>query len=141
MDASLNCPNGCGEMKPETFRTATTIHGIQITLDAQGYKCPECGLEAATQEQAGTMQTAMMAGIRANDYKRRCLVTGNLCGTDTRPVGQPCPCTHCRQILDPGKDYPASPEERRQYRTEQQLNAHTIKNGLSQQTVDAIHHP
>jgi len=26
---------------------------------------------------------------------QRCEVTGNLCGTDTRPVGQPCPCKSC----------------------------------------------
>lgn len=27
---------------------------------------------------------------------RRCLITGNLCGTDTRPLGEPCQCDECR---------------------------------------------
>ena len=38
-------------------------------------------------------------------------------------------------------DWPMAPEERREHRTEQQLTAHTINQELSQQTIDAIHHP
>ena len=29
----------------------------------------------------------------------RCLVTGNLCGTDTRPAGRPCRCENCVQYF------------------------------------------
>lgn len=34
-----------------------------------------------------------------DSFGQRCLVTGNPCGTDTRPVGVPCLCANCASWL------------------------------------------
>jgi hypothetical protein len=46
------------------------------------------------------------AAIRAEAIRRapagdRCLITGHPVGTDTRPVGQPCPCASCSPAKEP----------------------------------------
>lgn len=35
-----------------------------------------------------------------SDRTIRCVITGNIAGTDTRPEGQPCTCENCRIAAD-----------------------------------------
>lgn len=69
-------------------------------------KCCQCGTKVvASKELAETPGAqAICANCRSlsNYYQteRRCLVTKNICGTDTWMKGRPCKCEECQAYLD-----------------------------------------
>ena len=51
-----DCPNGHGNMP--LIKTTRTVRyrGMDITYEKECHRCPECGLEASTTEQAAVTQ-------------------------------------------------------------------------------------
>ncbi len=61
---ALNCPKGHGAMNLKPVRKNITFKGVDLTLDAESYICPTCGIEAGTAKTAGALQHAI-----ANAYR------------------------------------------------------------------------
>ncbi len=52
----LSCPNGHGEMQTSEHDRTVQFRGIDLTIRAEVYVCPTCGLEAGTIEQCAVIQ-------------------------------------------------------------------------------------
>ena len=63
--AALNCPKGHGAMDLKVVNKAMTFKGVDITVNAEAFVCPRCGLEAGTLQTAGAMQLAIADAYRA----------------------------------------------------------------------------
>lgn len=63
--ATLNCPKGHGVMDLKAVEKEMTFKGVDITVEADAFVCPECGLEAGTLQTAGVMQLAIADAYRA----------------------------------------------------------------------------
>jgi putative zinc finger/helix-turn-helix YgiT family protein len=61
---ALNCPKGHGPMAIGTVDKQMTFKGVDITVTAEAFICPVCGLEAGTPETAGALQLAIADAYR-----------------------------------------------------------------------------
>lgn len=61
---TLNCPKGHGAMNLRAVKKEMTFKGVDITVDAEAFVCPECGLEAGTLQTGGAMQLAIADAYR-----------------------------------------------------------------------------
>lgn len=82
-------------------------HGLEIERDrlradnerlrAAFLKIAEIELVGPDFEEIKTARDIAFDALSSHEQKSRCAVTGNLCGTDTRPVANPCQCGPCQQ--------------------------------------------
>lgn len=66
------CPRGHADMVPRKINRVTNFRGVDVKYETEAHICPECGLEAATVEQAGVTQRAISDAYR----KKMKLLTG-----------------------------------------------------------------
>lgn len=70
---------------------------LVVTLLASAYQSGRAILRASGAEEPSTPpESDARFLMEAGDWLR-CDITGHPCGTDTRPEGEPCPCTTCQQ--------------------------------------------
>jgi len=68
----ITCPRGHGDMKLIRVKKTANLRGVDIEFEMDAHVCPECGIEAATVEQAGSTQRAISEAYR----KKINLLTG-----------------------------------------------------------------
>ncbi len=62
--STLNCPKGHGAMDLMPVKKEITFKGVDLSVDAESYICPKCGIEAGTTKTAGALQNAIADAYR-----------------------------------------------------------------------------
>jgi len=72
-EARMDCPSGHGKMALRKAKKRMTFRGAKIVVPIEQYRCPVCGIEAGTVNQAARIQKSI-----ADTYRKAVnLLTGN----------------------------------------------------------------
>jgi putative zinc finger/helix-turn-helix YgiT family protein len=63
-DVRMDCPSGHGKMALKRAKKRTTFRGVKIVVPVEQYRCPVCGVEAGTVNQAARIQKAIADAYR-----------------------------------------------------------------------------
>ena len=61
---TMPCPKAHGTMVAQSSNKTMTYRGIEVDYGAKHYRCPQCGIEAATVEQTSAMQKEIADAYR-----------------------------------------------------------------------------
>jgi putative zinc finger/helix-turn-helix YgiT family protein len=63
-EARMDCPSGHGKMALRKAKKRMTFRGVKIVVPIEQYRCPVCGVEAGTINQAASIQKAIADAFR-----------------------------------------------------------------------------